>query len=578
MKRFIGILFSAITLIAQTEINDRSGNGTGIYHLNGQIGVGTSSPEGNLQIGSGTQHGMLFLGGGKGYSGIGSTRSDGGLILGKNIYSRYGDAAYNSNAYVGQTNGVGFSGAKFGQNGEIYFFGKHGNVTKNEQANHVDNIRLYIKSDGNVGIGETNPQYSLHIDKKQDHSRIGLFGKVSSQILFYEKNSSYTEAMRLLRYNDVLSLTYGENANEEALNITKTGNVGIGTTDPKTRLHIRGNGSPNGLFFEHGTSTGYGFKLYQEKKNGSAVESFHIGFQHPSNGLKDIISYNELGNVGIGTTDPAGYKLSVNGTGFFNGNITADKIRINSFVSYGRNGSYAEIISGGNELRLGGTTGAMHINYAQASEKGTPSSYVWHNGTPAGLADFKVGNLTASGSIPFTSDRGTVSGGFVWQDYKANSSLRWRLRSDVTNYQYELQSGNGTNVFALQQNGDLKITGNFVAAGANGIVAKKIKVTSTAGADFVFEDDYDLKPLEEVESFIKENKHLPEIPSAKDMKENGLDMSEFQIKLLQKIEELTLHSIAMKKQLQSHEQQNKEQNKLITKLLNENILLKKKLN
>ena len=303
---------------------------------------------------------------------------------------------------------------------------------------------------------------------------------------------------------------------------------------------------------------------------GGSAESLYFWDTKGASG-KPILTLKHTGFVGIGTPSPSS-KLTVAG------NVTADKISINSFVSYGRNGSNAEIISGTNELRLGGTTGAMHINYGQASEKGTPTSYIWHNGTPSGLADFKVGNLTASGSIPFTSDRGTVSGGFVWQDYKANSSLRWRLRSDVTNYQYELQSGNGTNVFALQQNGDLKITGNFVAAGANGIVAKKIKVTSTAGADFVFEDDYDLKPLEEVESFIKENKHLPEIPSAKDMKENGLDMSEFQIKLLQKIEELTLHSIAMKKQLQSHEQQNKEQNKLITKLLNENILLKKKLN
>ena len=93
----------------------------------------------------------------------------------------------------------------------------------------------------------------------------------------------------------------------------------------------------------------------------------------------------------------------------------------------------------------------------------------------------------------------------------------------------------------------LDVVGNIVISGT--IVASKVKITvDVAGADFVFEDDYKLRSLMETEKFIKENKHLPEIPSAKEMKENGLDMSEFQIKLLQKIEELTIHMIEMKKE------------------------------
>ena len=74
------------------------------------------------------------------------------------------------------------------------------------------------------------------------------------------------------------------------------------------------------------------------------------------------------------------------------------------------------------------------------------------------------------------------------------------------------------------------------------IRAQEIIVENT-GADFVFADDYQLRPLSEVKAFITENKHLPEIQSAKEMQENGVSVSELQTKLLQKIEELTLYLI-----------------------------------
>lgn len=79
----------------------------------------------------------------------------------------------------------------------------------------------------------------------------------------------------------------------------------------------------------------------------------------------------------------------------------------------------------------------------------------------------------------------------------------------------------------------------------------ELEVTINAGADHVFNTNYDLKPLSEVEAFVKENKHLPEIQSEKQMQENGLNMNEFQIKLLQKIEELTLYVIDLKKENQA---------------------------
>ena len=70
-----------------------------------------------------------------------------------------------------------------------------------------------------------------------------------------------------------------------------------------------------------------------------------------------------------------------------------------------------------------------------------------------------------------------------------------------------------------------------------------IFVDSVYGADFVFDNNYQLRSLQDVYSFVKEHGHLPEIQSAVDMQQNGINMSEFQIQLLQKIEELTLYII-----------------------------------
>ncbi|MBB6240342.1 hypothetical protein HDC90_005016 [Pedobacter sp. AK013] len=86
---------------------------------------------------------------------------------------------------------------------------------------------------------------------------------------------------------------------------------------------------------------------------------------------------------------------------------------------------------------------------------------------------------------------------------------------------------------------------------AGNIGAREIKVSANAGADFVFEPAYKLTDLAELEKFVKANKHLPEIPTAKQMVENGVNLGELNIKLLQKVEELTLHLIEKDKQLQN---------------------------
>jgi hypothetical protein len=84
-----------------------------------------------------------------------------------------------------------------------------------------------------------------------------------------------------------------------------------------------------------------------------------------------------------------------------------------------------------------------------------------------------------------------------------------------------------------------------------GIRTEKVKVELAAGiwADYVFNKDYNLKPLEEVEAFINTNGHLPNVPSAKEIEKEGLNLGEMDAKLLEKIEELTLYVIQLKKEI-----------------------------
>lgn len=81
------------------------------------------------------------------------------------------------------------------------------------------------------------------------------------------------------------------------------------------------------------------------------------------------------------------------------------------------------------------------------------------------------------------------------------------------------------------------------------VKAQKVKVTLQGWADFVFEPDYKLPSLYEVERFILQHRHLPEIPSAKEVAEEGVDLGEMNRKLLQKVEEQMLYIIEMNKRL-----------------------------
>ena len=96
----------------------------------------------------------------------------------------------------------------------------------------------------------------------------------------------------------------------------------------------------------------------------------------------------------------------------------------------------------------------------------------------------------------------------------------------------------------------------YKLAVGGGILTEKVRVATsgtTLWADFVFEPTFKLKSLNEVEGFIRKNKHLPDVPTTSDVAKNGIDLAETQAILLQKIEELTLYVIEQNKKIKQLE-------------------------
>jgi hypothetical protein len=154
----------------------------------------------------------------------------------------------------------------------------------------------------------------------------------------------------------------------------------------------------------------------------------------------------------------------------------------------------------------------------------------------------------------------------------------------IIDYDFQIESDglkikeNGNKDYTFQKGGHFIVSrGNLLigtdkSTDASGITYKlnvngKIRANEvkvyTGWADFVFAPNYRLRPLSEVESFIKANGHLPEIPSAKEVEADGVNIGETQSKLLQKIEELTLYLIEQNKKLEEQNKKLEEQNKKI---------------
>lgn len=393
------------------------------------------------------------------------------------------------------------------------------------------------------------------------------------------------------------------------------------------RLHSTGDGATNpaNLFFwasEPGeTYTGVG--IGNNVKNYSAGQSFvlvnpttggsyirlldnEINFNLISNSgiKKKVINITGNGNVGIGTSNTPEYKLQVN-DGMMTSKIEDPIVSPTNKVGYlinqlGQNifeMSFARdnlgvvnmktlldnpIIIGTNDVeRMRITaTGNIGMGIANPTEKldvlgnirigGTHST----EGVNALSIRYQNGSLNNWGSLRSSSATfmsfgvkadNTVSDGWLSSDPSMNSRLAMTIGNGGFLFLSANQQATAINS-PVTMTEVMKITPFGNAALQGKFEAKEIKVTLTPTADFVFENDYNLPKLEDVEKHIKEKKHLPEIASAKEMEKEGVNVGEFQIKLLQKIEELTLYTIEQNKLLKEQGEVIKKQQMRIEKL------------
>ena len=95
------------------------------------------------------------------------------------------------------------------------------------------------------------------------------------------------------------------------------------------------------------------------------------------------------------------------------------------------------------------------------------------------------------------------------------------------------------------------------------LYAREVKVNLDNWADYVFDENYPLMPLSELQAFIQKNNHLPNVPSAKEMTENGLNVAKTNVMLMEKVEELTLYMLQINEQVKTQEQLMEEQQELL---------------
>lgn len=295
------------------------------------------------------------------------------------------------------------------------------------------------------------------------------------------------------------------------------------------------------------------------------------------NAKQDALGFtplNKAGDAMDGALHVGGGILQVYPFGDSWGSLFGDQVgsqeQLNYSFAWRRDGSEAVIRTG---------TRALTITNAQSApvyNDGSADHTVWHSGNfdpstkltnggnqgkgifdepnpPQGSwayesfngSDISVNRPSESANIQVISTGTAIRGLQFAAPYDQNRLLFRRGEDGWRNWDEIIHSGN-VSQFALAPtggtiSGDLRITGALTTA------------PGATPADYVFEPDYKLAPLSEVEAFTQANKHLPEVPSAADMTSSGVDLAKMNMILLKKVEELTLHAIAQEKRLDAQQ-------------------------
>ncbi len=221
-------------------------------------------------------------------------------------------------------------------------------------------------------------------------------------------------------------------------------------------------------------------------------------------------------------------------------------------------GSSGPIYYNGGNVGLGTTNPSYALDIVGTDTSGAGIEAAIENtattGLPAAVEFFKIGGSIwgAVGANGFT----LLSAGIM-------PGLQLSAGSPTNNIVF--RTGNSINGASSGPQMIIVPSGN-VGIGTNspqhllhvaGTIGAEEVIVSSTGADYVFQPDYQLTSLKDVSEYIKDNKHLPGIPSAAEVQEKGVSLGDMQTKLLAKIEELTLHMIEADERNNRLEQQNR---------------------
>lgn len=389
-----------------------------------------------------------------------------------------------------------------------------------------------------VGIGTNTPNTSAQLDISSTTKGLLIPRMTNTQM-----NAIVSPAAGLMVFNLTDSIFYvrknsgwtklispgaaggGWTASGNNIYNSNTGNVGIGTTSPNASLSVaRGTGVDGAAAF-FGTDNVSHFNYGSDENTyirGGRKDVF-TDAKGSDVIINDIPGYNFRDNI----PQPGGNVLLANGGGNVGINIdypTLAKLQIN-----GRVGS-AVALFGSDAYGVGISANNPEIGFNYFYNAGTLTmkpGYAANIGMSPGNGDIYLGNFGGNQS---SSDFGAISG-----------------------YQYRM---------VIKQNGNVGIgtTDPTYKLSVNGNIRSKEVVVESGWADYVFEKDYQLMPLDKTEQFIQQYKHLPGIPSASDIQTNGLNIGDMQTMMMQKIEELTLHIIQQDKIIRQLQKKPAQQN------------------
>lgn len=277
--------------------------------------------------------------------------------------------------------------------------------------------------------------------------------------------------------------------------------------------------------------------------------STFVGFQAGQNNIsKDLGSDNTFvghqsgraTNTGTGNTFLGSHSGISNQGGVYN-------------VFLGLNAGYSNI-SGGNNVITGFAAGSA-LNSWGNSIYGT---FAGQNTTGDGnvLIGNAAGRNSLSGNVmigSFAGENAAVSNQLFIDNNNTSTPLIWGdFALDARQLKLNGRVGIGAVTTFPTTAGTVNVS-NYRLFVTGGILTDEVRVNLSANgtwADYVFNKDYNLKSLSEVEKFINENGHLPNVPSAKQVKEEGIELGNMSKIQQEKIEELTLYLIQQNKEIE----------------------------